>query len=115
MLEFSRTATQGFVKPDSTDEEILFENAAPPHAVLTQNFVNAILDGEPLIAPGADGLHSLELANAMGFSSLLGETIELPMDGAAWEMKLHQLIAESKTVKKISCAATDDFTGSFRK
>jgi predicted dehydrogenase len=115
MIEFSRAATQGFVKPEAKDEDISFENAAQPHATLTQNFVDAICEGRPLIAPGADGLHSLELANAMVYSSLLEEMIELPMDGAAWEKKLKQLIAESKTVKKISRAATDDFAGSFRK
>ena len=48
-----------------------------------QNFVNAILDGEPLIAPGAEGIHSVELANVMLYSSLIGQTVELPMDSAA--------------------------------
>ena len=101
MLEFSRTATQGFVKPEAKVEEIPFENATLPHAIMTQNFVNAILDGEPLIAPGAEGIHSVELANAMVFSSLLGQTLELPMDGSAWEKELNQLIAKSKVKKNV--------------
>ena len=63
MLEFCRTATTGFSKPESTTEEIPFTNAAAPHAAMMQNFANAILDGEPLIAPGAEGIHSVELAN----------------------------------------------------
>jgi predicted dehydrogenase len=92
-LEFSRTAKEGFVKPDSRAEEIPFAKAAAPHAVVTQNFVNAILEGEPLIAPGAAGIHSVELANAIVYSSLLGQTVELPMDGAAWEKKLNELMA----------------------
>jgi predicted dehydrogenase len=115
MVEFSRTAKQGFLKPDAKEEEILFDNAAGPHAIITQNFVNAILDGEKLIAPGAEGVHSVELANALVYSSLLGQTIELPMDGAAWEKKLGQLIADSKAVKKIVKVAADDFAGSFKK
>jgi predicted dehydrogenase len=115
MVQFSKTSQQGFVKPDSTTEEISFENAASPHAQLTQNFVDAILDGEPLIAPGAEGIGSLELANAAVFSSLLNQTIELPLDGAAWENKLNQLIAESKAGKKVVKTAADDFAGSFRK
>jgi len=115
MLEFSRTATQGFVKPAVTQQEIPFENATLPHAILTQNFVNAILDGDPLIAPGEEGLHSLELANALVWSSLLGETIRLPMDGAGWEAKLNRLIAESKMVKQVRATGTDDFAGSFKK
>lgn len=115
MVQFSKSAQQGFVKPDATTEEIPFENAVQPHALMTQNFVNAILDGDPLIAPGAEGIHSLELANAMVYSSLLGQTIELPLDGAAWEKKLNQLIAESKTAKKVVKTAADDFRGSFKK
>ena len=114
MLEFSRTATQGFVKPAVTQQEIPFENATLPHAILTQNFVNAILDGDPLIAPGEEGLHSLELANALVWSSLLGENIRLPMDGAGWEATLNQLTAESKVVKKVRAVGTDDFAGSFK-
>lgn len=115
MIEFSSTSKSGFVKPDSKTEEVPFSNAAVPHAALTQNFVNAILHGEPLIAPGADGIHSVELANAMVYSSLLGQTIDLPMNGAAWEMKLNQLITESKLEKKVMQVETGDFASSFRK
>ncbi len=115
MIEFSRTATQGFAKPNATTEQVPFENAAAPHAIMTQNFVDAILDGKPLIAPGAEGIHSVELANAMIYSSLLGETLELPMDGDAWEKKLHQLTADSKIQKKVVAVASDDFASSFRK
>ncbi len=115
MLEFSRTATQGFVKPEAKVEEIPFANAEVPHAIVTQNFVNAILDGKPLIAPGAEGIHSVELANAMVFSSLLGQTLELPMDGSAWEKELNRLIVNSKVKKNVVKVATDDFASSFRK
>ena len=76
-------------------------NSTNPHALLVQNFVNAILDGEPLIAPGEEGIHSVELANVILFSSLLDQTIRMPMDSAAYEMKLNQLIAESKLEKKV--------------
>jgi predicted dehydrogenase len=115
MIQFSRTAKAGFLKPETRNEEIPFEDAALPHAAMTQNFVNAILDGQPLIAPGEEGVHSVELANAMVYSSLLGQTVELPMSGAAWEKKLHELIAESKAEKMGARVAADDFTDSFRK
>jgi predicted dehydrogenase len=95
--EFCRTAAQGFLKPGARTEEIPLENASRAHAQVTQNFVDAILDGAPLIAPGEEGMHSLELANAIVYSALLGEPLELPMDGAAWERKLRQLIAKSRT------------------
>jgi len=80
-----------------------------------QNFVDSILDGAPLIAPGEDGLHSVELANVILYSSLIGQTVELPMDGAAYERKLQQLIAESKFEKKVVEITNDDFTKSFHR
>ena len=80
-----------------------------------QNFVNAILDGEPLIAPGAEGIHSVELANVILYSSLLGQTVAMPMDSAAYEKKLNQLIAESTVEKKVVEVSNEDFTKSFKR
>jgi predicted dehydrogenase len=115
MIEFSRTARMGFAKPEVWNVEIPFENAANPHSILVQNFVNAILDGEPLIAPGEEGIHSVELANVILFSSLLEQTVKLPMDSAAYEKKLNQLIAESKLQKKVVEVSNEDFTKSFKR
>jgi predicted dehydrogenase len=115
MLEFSRTARLGFAKPEVWNIEIPFGTCANPHAVLTQNFVNAILEGEPLIAPGAEGIHSVELANVMLYSSLLGQTVELPLDSSAYETQLNQLIAGSKGEKKVVEVSNEDFTQGFRR
>jgi predicted dehydrogenase len=115
MLEFSRTAKTGFAKPEVWQADIPFENAANSHAVLMQNFINAILEGEPLIAPGQEGIRSVELANVMLYSSLTGQTVELPLDSAAYEKKLNQLIAESKLEKKVVEVLNEDFTKSFNR
>lgn len=96
MTRFSKSATEGFVKPEFRTEEISYNNAERLHATLTQNFINAILTGEKLLAPGPEGIHSLELANAITFSSLQDDWIELPMNGKAWETKLRQLGKKAK-------------------
>jgi predicted dehydrogenase len=114
MIQFSRSAKLGFAKPEVWNVEIPFENAPNPHATLMQNFVNAILDGEPLIAPGEEGIHSVELANVMLYSSLIDQTVALPMDSAAYETKLNQLIASSTIEKKVVAVSDEDFTKSFR-
>ena len=113
MLEFSRTAKGGFARPEVWNAEIPFENAPAQHATLMQNFVDAILDGTPLIAPAEEGLHSVELANAILYSSLTGQTIEMPLDAAAYEKKLNQLIADSRFEKKVVAVSGEDFTKSF--
>lgn len=82
---------------------------------MMQNFVNAILDGTPLIAPGEEGIHSVELANVMLYSSLIGETVELPMSGADFEKKLKQLIDRSKGKKKVVECSAEDFEKSFNR
>lgn len=48
------------------------------HAGVLRNFAANILDGEPLIAPGADGINGVRLANAIHLSSWLG--VEVPLD-----------------------------------
>jgi len=115
MIEFSRSAKLGFAKPEVWNVEIPFENAPNAHATLMQNFVNAILDGESLIAPGEEGIHSVELANVILYSSLIDQTVELPLDSTAYEKKLNQLIAGSKIEKKVVAVSNEDFTASFRK
>jgi predicted dehydrogenase len=115
MTEFNRSAKVGFAKPDVWEVEIPFTDATVPHAIVMQNFVNAILEGEPLLAPGAEGMHSVELANVMLYSSLLGQNVDLPMDGAAYESTLQQLIASSKSEKKVVQVSTEDFAQSFRR
>jgi len=115
MVQFSQTARLGFAKPEVWNVTIPFGNAPNSHGVLMQNFVNAILEGEPLIAPGAEGIHSVELANLILYSSLVEQTIGLPMDSAAYARKLEQLIAESKFQKKVAEVSNEDFARSFNR
>jgi hypothetical protein len=57
----------------------------------------------------------VELANAILFSSLEGKTIDLPLNGEAYERKLMQLIKESRFEKKAVQATNEDFTKSFNR
>jgi predicted dehydrogenase len=93
--EFSRIAADGFAKPMAATEEIPFTVEMNPHAALLQNFTDAVLAGAPLLAPGAEGIYSVELANAVVYSALRGETVALPLDGAAWAQRLKELISSS--------------------
>jgi predicted dehydrogenase len=115
MFKHSKTSRFGFQKPEVWKIEIPISSEPAQHAVLTQNFVDAILDGVPLIAPGEEGIHSIELANVLLYSGLMDQTIELPLDSAAYEKKLNELIAASKFEKKVAQVSNEDFTGSFRR
>ena len=62
-----------------------------------------------------DSSGSVEVANVMVYSGLLGQAVDLPMDSAAWESKLNELIANSTHEKKTVEVSNEDFSASFRK
>lgn len=113
MTEFSRTSTQGFSRPETWNIDIPYSGNHGGHKIITQSFVDAILDGTPLIAPAEDGINSVELANSMLYSSLTNTTVDLPLDPAVFEAKLKELIANSKFVKKTAGKRNEDITSSF--
>jgi len=112
--KFTRTSKGLFDRPEAWECVIPIGRKAAGHAVVTQNFVNAILDGEPLIAPGEEGIHSVELANAMLYSAFTHKTVELPLNGAAYERHLKRLIAASRFKKRVRGSSESDISKSFR-
>ncbi|MDW8206934.1 MAG: Gfo/Idh/MocA family oxidoreductase [Chloroherpetonaceae bacterium] len=66
------------------------------HAVITRNFARAILYGEPLIAPGEEGLRAMELINGIILSGKTGEPVSLPVDRVAYDRLIAQLQASSR-------------------
>jgi predicted dehydrogenase len=71
--------------------EIEHHAGAGEHRAIYANFVNAIEQDEPLVADGADGRQSLELANALIYSSATGKQVELPLDRARYSRLLQGL------------------------
>ncbi|MBC8011951.1 MAG: Gfo/Idh/MocA family oxidoreductase [Burkholderiales bacterium] len=118
MGEFSRTTKESFARPATWDVSIPTDGHGGQHNEVLQNFTNAILDGEMLVAPAPEGIHSVELANAMLLSAWTAKPVSLPIDGKTYERLLKGKIAESakKGKKKtVVAAAPVDFTKSFGK
>jgi predicted dehydrogenase len=78
----------GFATPPVWNVTIPVAGHGEQHIGIMKNFADAILDGAALIAPAEEGIHSVELANAMLYSTFTGGTVELPLDGAAYERHL---------------------------
>jgi predicted dehydrogenase len=115
MSEFSRTDPGRFYAPAIWDIKIPIEGHGPQHNGILANFVAAILDKAPLIAPAQEGICSLELANAFLLSTLENRSVELPIDGALFEQHLNKLIATSTRQKpKVVREVSDDMANSFR-
>lgn len=114
MSEFGRVSRQAFARPDTTSSVFTAPDHGGQHNEVLQNFVDAILDGKPLIAPAAEGLRSVELSNAMLLSTWLGETVELPLDAMLYERLLQQRIRQSRFKKKaITPVTSEDFAKSL--
>lgn len=116
MTKFSHTTNERFAGPPVWEVTIPIHGGhGPQHVGILQNFCDAIIDGKPLIAPAEEGIHSVELANAMIYSSVLGKTLELPLSAPAYERWLKTMIAQSQKKKKVvRQAADEDFSKSFR-
>jgi predicted dehydrogenase len=114
---YCRTTSERFATPKTWNISIPVSGHGEQHIGILKNFAGAILHGEPLLAPAREGIHSVELANAMLMSSFLDKTIDLPLDSKHYERLLKQKIAGSKFKKKVvkKTAGGDDFSGSFGK
>ena len=116
MSEFCRNEKGKFAGPPVWEVVIPIAGGnGPQHLGILKNFTDAILDGKPLIAPAREGIHGVELANAMLMSSFLDQTVKLPLKGAAYEKLLKQKIASSKFKKVVRVVENVDFSKSFAK
>ena len=82
-------------KPNITYVEIPQDSAGSAHRGILQNFIDHILLGTPLLAPGADGINELTLSNAAYLSSWTDSWVELPLDEISFDEALTQRAAHS--------------------
>lgn len=78
----------------------LMMNVFGQHTGIINNFTNHIVNGEPLIAPGAEGIRGLTISNAIHLSSWTGEAVELPIDEDKFIVELEKRKAEEKESSK---------------
>jgi predicted dehydrogenase len=109
MLDQIADAPGAFDRVEYEVVEIPFEHHGQPgHKFVIENFANAIMNGETLIAPAGEGLNSVMLANAIMMSSFEGKPIDLPLDADAYERKLLSLIEASTFTKAAPKHAPSD-------
>ncbi len=114
MLDYIKNSPSGHKKIENWKIEIPYEHHGEPgHKFITENFVNAILDGETLIAPAVEGINSLMLGNSIMQSSFLGCPIHLPIDADAYANKLKEMIQNSRFKKGAVEQEVTDMESSF--
>lgn len=93
--QFQKASKEPMAKPEVREIDIDVTDPEDQREEIVKNFANAILNGEKLIAPAAEGINSVELANAILYSSITEKPVKLPLDGQAYEAKLLELINNS--------------------
>lgn len=98
--EFCVSSQKSFDHIPAEYQEIADEPNKLGHRKILQNFTNAILHGEPLLAPGYDGLKELAIQNAAYLSAWKGNVpVELPFDEAEYDAFLERKRQTGKTEK----------------
>ncbi len=97
LREHIRASREPFSAPRSVPLSVDVPAGGGDHAAVYRDFHAAILNGTPPMADGVEGRMSLELANAMTYSSRTGSTVELPLDRASYVALLDELRASRAT------------------
>lgn len=92
----TRAIVKGLTEEKICSEEIIScpENWDAQHIDIVVNLIEAVEHGVPLIAPGEEGLRSIEIANAMYLSSWLNHDVQIPVDPELYYEKLMEKVSE---------------------
>lgn len=98
--EFCFTDERGFPSYELCETEYTENEKEKGHNGILQNFTNAVLYGEELLAPGYDGIKEIKLSNAAYLSSWLNRTVSLEnFDQKLFDRMLEEKIKTSSEKK----------------
>ena len=110
--QFNAEFTGGFGQPECWKCEVPVNGGyGGQHKGILQNFTNALLHGEPLLAPGEEGIHGLTISNAMHLSAWTEDWVDLPLDEDLFYEKLQEKIRTSVFRKETHAGAVLDVKG----
>jgi predicted dehydrogenase len=75
--------------------EIPVDGTSTLHAGITKDWIDAITKGTPLLAPGEEGINSLQISNAIYLSTWLDDWVTIPVDEDLFYKKLQEQIKKS--------------------
>jgi len=110
---------ESFPKVEAWPIEIPFQGGGDVHKMVTDQFVQAILNNTPnekLYAPGTEGVKGLEIGNAMLMSGIIRKPVELPMSGDAFDAFIDECAKKYGGKKKLETKSSGaDMGASFAK
>jgi predicted dehydrogenase len=90
-----KESIKGMVEIPCTLKNVDVPQTERGHKIVFRDFFDAIINNranDSMIAPGDEGIHSLEWANAMLMSSIEGREIKLALNGKKYDKLLENLI-----------------------
>ena len=94
--EFNAAYQGGFGEPEKETLVPETDGKNPQHIGILNNFANAVLGLEPLFVRGQEGIHGVELMDAMLLSTWLDKTVTLPIDDELYLSELNKRIATGR-------------------
>ncbi|MEG6612661.1 Gfo/Idh/MocA family oxidoreductase [Pseudoclostridium thermosuccinogenes] len=110
--QYIREAKDGFSQPECWKCDVPIHGKETAHAGITANWVDSILNGTPLLAPGYEGINGLQISNAMHLSAWTDNWVDIPVDEELFYSMLQEKIRNSRFVKTVD-EKTLDLEGSF--
>ena len=104
---------KAFQKPKTELRRFEVAGQGGQHQAVLDNFSEAIVSGADLLAPGADGLDSLMLANALTLSGALEQKIALPLSAVRYRRWLRSKQRAEQPRSQPVVAALNDLSGTF--
>lgn len=91
LVEHILHSPERFAAPKIVEETVALNDGEGKHVEVYADLHNAILHGTQVRADGYEGRMSLELANAIIYSSYTGREVSLPLDRAGYSVLLNEL------------------------
>jgi predicted dehydrogenase len=97
LAEHIRTSPRPFAEPEVTEIPVELQGGRASHMEVYADFDRAVREGGTPRAPGREGLWSLEFSSATILSSYTERPVTLPVDRAAYDALIADLIEEERT------------------
>ena len=110
--QYNREFTGGFGEPECWKCDVPVNGIETAHTGILINWVNAILKGTALLAPGVEGINGLQISNAMHLSAWTNAWADIPVDDELFYAMLQERIKVS-TYRKAGEDKVLDVIGTF--
>ncbi len=95
IIDYIRVNEKSFPDSSLIEETVeLDPNLEGSHRDVHRDFYSAVVNGSQVSADGTTGIHSLEIANAITYSSYSGQAVEFPLDRKLYAELLAALQAQ---------------------